>query len=338
MPFPHGNRDVVVTLGSHDAEMTRGTWIAAAALVVLAGCGDRTASEGAEGAEGVDALPAAVEGWKWQSFATLHFQVPDSWRRGSPDQWCTEGRDLTPSVLSPEASQTAALCTHPFQTYGARMIRVEDVTPDMADPDRTAAQAMGKYGDGIPGRAYPEGAVVEVVTSDEWAVAIVAPDQVTLDGIADSVTLSDVDSVGCSAEADRPTSQDGEPVIDGLDPKGVVTLCHYAGSGYLRLGEQFDAADSAAAIEAFRATVPGADPGDCDEPLPDWAQPWVEVRTGTDIFWAALATPNGCLGVGLTDGDETRSLSTDSLYWLMTTALDWSYDQSTPIPDQRRDS
>lgn len=316
--------------------MRRGTWIAVAVLAVaLSGCGERTASNDAEG---VEALPAAAEGWKWQSFATLHFQVPDSWQGGSPSQWCTDRRDMTPSVLRPGASQTLALCTHPHQTYGARIIRAEDVTPDMADPDRTAAQAMGKYGDGIPGRAYPEGAVVEVVTRDEWAVAIVAPDRATLDGIVDSVTSSDVDSVGCSAEADRPASHDGKPVIDGLDPKAVVTLCHYAGSGHLRLGEQFDAADSAAAIEAFRATEPGAEPGNCDEPLPDWVQPWIEIRVGDDTFWAALASPNGCLGVGLTDGADTRSLSTDSLYWLMSMGLDWSFDRSTPIPEQRRDN
>lgn len=307
----------------------------AAMVVALAGCGGQVASGDDEGAR---ALPAAADGWKWQSFATLHFQVPEGWRRGSPDQWCADPGDMTPRVLSPDASQTAVLCTHPFETYGARMLRVEDVTPDMADPDRTAAQAMGKYGDGVQGRAYPEGAVVEVVTRDEWAVAIVAPDQATLDGIADSVVSSDVDSLGCAAEAERPASNDGQPVIDGLDPEAIVTLCHYAGAGHLRMGERFDAADSAAAIEAFRATEPGAEPGDCGAELDEWPEPWVEVRVGDDTFWAALAGPNGCLGVGLTDGAETRRLSTESLYWLMSTALDWTFDQSTPLPEQRRDS
>jgi hypothetical protein len=212
-----------------------------AALNTTGGSGNGTGSIGVESAEQAG-LPA---GWHWESYANIEFGVPDSWKHGSPNQWCVGGDLKQAWVSRPNEAQTLVACLDPTNGYGAVVQDAEGVD---------SKKGVWEYP--ATGHEYPEGAWMTTMVSGDLAVSVATPDRATTEQIADSFRTFDLaDANGCPPRQDLP--QIGT-VADLRPPgSGPIVLCRYAGTtpGDNLAGSEGLSADRAQALLDALATA-----------------------------------------------------------------------------------
>jgi len=188
---------------------------------------DHVAVEGAE----QEGLPA---GWHWESYANIEFGVPDSWKHGSPNQWCVGG-DLEQAWVSrPNEVQTLVACLDPTNGYGAVISEhpIPGSGPALQEGQVPGepVQYTGKDGLYLDGSwlVYLNGAAPTGGDSfpEVW---VTTPDRATAQTIANSFRAFDrADANGCPPRQDLP--QIGT-VADLRPPdSGPIVLCRYSGT------------------------------------------------------------------------------------------------------------
>ncbi|WP_344175564.1 hypothetical protein [Kribbella lupini] len=263
----------------------------------------------------------AKPGWRWESYADVQLQVPDSWAQslwpGPPD--CTED-DWVPeaTVFRPGGMQGMALKLCP--------------TPK---PARQVAPSV-VFGGERPGVVQLAGGWVrETRKIGDHLITVTAGDDVLRRQIfASAAVVETVDSYGCAPQADRWVVR--PPAQGGLKSVGEVTgvsVCRYSVQGlpitpaghpedirYARL--QASSRLTGAADHLVRdllAAPPGVGPTFSDsrqctpEPSPDPGRDFLILRVqGTDHAQDVLYRYDSCHHNGTDDGSTLRQLTADT--------------------------
>jgi len=197
--------------------------VGAAALVAAVPVGITALNTGGNGpndgqmleSSSVTGLP---DGWHWESYANVEFGVPDSWKHGTPNQWCVSG-DLDQAWVSrPNEVQTLVACLDPTNGYGAVIL-------DVSATDLKS----GVWQYPASGHEYPAGAWMTSMVAGDLGVSVAAPDKATAETIADSFRAfgDGTDANGCASHQDIPRlgSATGLTAPDS----GAIVLCNYSG-------------------------------------------------------------------------------------------------------------
>jgi len=280
--------------------------VGAAALVAAVPVGITALNTGGSGGSGngqvaepnqVTGLP---DGWHWESYANVEFGVPNSWKHGSPNQWCVSG-DLDQAWVSrPNEAQTLVACLDPTNGYGAVIL-------DVSATDLKS----GVWQYPASGHEYPAGAWMTSMVAGDLGVSVAAPDKATAETIADSFrTFGDgTDANGCASHQDIP--QFGAATGLSSTDSGAIVLCNYSGwmTGDNLTGSQPLSADRAQALLDALATAKddgsGVPAAECFVEDPDAI---MILRGGEPLGWA-FNTMCSESGVDLGGGD-TLPMST----------------------------
>ena len=223
----------------------------------------------------VEGLPA---GWHWESYANVEFGVPNSWKHGSPNQWCVGGGGLDQAWVSrPNEAQTLVACMDPTNGYGAVIL-------DVSATDLKS----GVWQYPANGHEYPAGAWMTSMVAGDLGVSVAAPDKATAEAIADSFrAFEGTDANGCASQQDIP--QFGAATGLSSPDSGPVVLCTYSGTtpGANLAGSEPLSADRAQALLDALATAKddGAGMGmpECASLDPDGV---LILRGGQPLGWA----------------------------------------------------
>jgi len=290
--------------------------VGAAVLVAAVPVGITALNSGGNGSGGspiaaeldqpaVEGLPA---GWHWESYANVEFGVPDSWKHGSPNQWCVNG-DLDQAWVSrPNEAQTLVACMDPMNGYGATI--GANGTP----------KSPGEVWQYTQGNEFPHNAWIITMAVGGVETLVVAPDQATAQQIADSYrTFEGTDANGCATQQDIP--QFGAATGLSSPDSGPVVLCTYSGTtpGANLAGSEPLSADRAQALLDALATAKddgsGVPAAECFVEDPDAI---MILRGGEPLGWA-FNTMCSESGVDLGGGD-TLPMSTKVMLALVGSA------------------
>ena len=280
---------------------TAGSIVGAAALVAAIPVGFAALNNGGSG-PGQGAIAAETStaaglpaGWHWESYANIEFGVPDSWKHGSPNQWCVGGDLAQAWVSRPNEVQTLVACLEPANGYGAEIgIHPIPGSGPVLHPGQKPGEPVPYNG---RGDFFPAGSWLVYLGADEGIpggdgdfveVRVTAPDQATAQGIADSFrTFDGTDANGCA-------SRQGIPRIGtatGLSARdsGPIVLCTYSGTtpGANLAGSEPLSADRARALLDAMATAKddgsGVPAAECFAEDPDAT---LILRGGDPLGWA----------------------------------------------------
>ena len=239
----------------------------------------------------VEGLPA---GWHWESYANVEFGVPDSWKHGTPNQWCVSGDRDQGWVSRPNEVSTLVACMDPTNGFGAVIL-------DVSATDLKSG--VWQYPAG--GHEYPAGAWMTSMVAGDLGVSVAAPDQATAETIADSFrTFADgADANGCAPHQAIP--QLGSATGLTAPESGPIVLCNYSGwmTGDNLTGSEPMSADRAQALLDALATAKddgsGVPAAECFVEDPDAI---LILRGGEPLGWA-FNTMCSESGVDLGDGN-----------------------------------
>jgi hypothetical protein len=277
----------------------RRTWsgaLAAAVVVAAIPVGLSVLGNGAGPGKGPDqvtvesAQDGLPDGWHWEAYGNIEFGVPDSWKHGSPNQWCVGGDLTQPWVSRPNEAQTLVYCEKPVNGYGAVIGAVE-------------MPKTGIWQYPASGGAYPDGAWMTVVGSGDLAVTVAAPDRATTQQIADSYrTIASTDANGCATQQDIPRIGTA-PVMTPPD-SGPIVLCTYSGTatGANLAGSQALSADRARALLDALAAARTSDGMAMDDCAAIDADGTLILRGGEPLGWSFNT---GCSDSGVDVGGGT---------------------------------
>ncbi|ONI66874.1 hypothetical protein BWI15_27175 [Kribbella sp. ALI-6-A] len=280
-------------------------------------------SDAATGVAADGEAAPAKPGWRWETYADVQLQVPESWAQslwaGPPD--CTEDDWV------PEATV--------FRPGGMRGLALKVcATPK---PARQVAPSVVFDGE-RPGVVQLAGGWVrETRKFGDHLVTVTAGDDILRRQIFESADVVEtVDSYGCAPLADRRAAR--PPAQGGLKSVGEITgvgVCRYSIGGlpiaptgggpenirYARLQASSRLTGTAAdrLVRDLVAAPPGvgptfSDPRRCPpEPSPDLGHDFLILRVqGTDHAQDVLYRYDGCRHHGTDDGSTLRQLTADT--------------------------
>jgi hypothetical protein len=295
------------------ARRRRTTWVAVAAAVAVAAIpvgfavvrgGDSSAPVPSVSSPTVSPVS---DGWRWESYRDVEFQVPDSWGYGNINAWCFG--NAQPVVDRPNVGPGTG-CS-PTTGYGAWL--GSSALVDLAVPNGSVWQ----WTDGPD--TYPVGSWLSIVLRGDVALHVVAESQATALHIAQSVrVVADVDSHGCAPVAEMDSDIVGPPVLPSLESAHDVSVCLYDVSAGPHLEELLVRSDRLSdgsgqrLLDALRsASALGQSQITCPKLVR--AQAFLVHLPGGDVW---LNPGHDCRPEGILDGGDIRHLTADVLYAL----------------------
>lgn len=252
--------------------------------------------------------PAALGGWRWESWGGVQVQVPGDWGHGDLTQWCVDAGASGPAVDRPELRSTHALCSlhdNGRPTYtGGLLLRQADDGPrlsraDVAPYASTSIRTVG-------------GVTLTVVdTEPAVAGAILAS--------AEAVGARDVN--GCRPRRDRrgspvPANRSRGEAIPRAGSVVAVSVCRYGFTGWprptllsSRLLSGRPADRLVTALRAAPVETPSSAPAGCRVPTREFAvlELWAGYATGRPS--SVVVNYDGCRGHGIDNGASMRGLT-----------------------------
>jgi len=291
---------------------------AAAAVAVVLPVGwvgatddEAPARRGPRVAPGSVLSPAALGGWRWESWGGVQVQVPAGWGQGDLTQWCVRAGPHGPAVDRPELRGPHAPCSayadgRPTYTAGLLLRRAED-GPRLSRADVAPSASA---------RIRTVGGVTLTVVDMDPAVgsAILASAEVVGPRDVNGCTPRR-DSTPSAPSARSANRSPGAP-IPRAGPVVAVSVCRYGLNGWphptllsSRLLSGGPADRLVAAVRSAPVRAPSSAPGGCRLPAQEFAvlELWAGYSTGRPT--SVVLNYDGCRGHAIDDGTSVRGLT-----------------------------
>lgn len=279
-------------------------------LLALTGCAAAEAAKNTQPAAAQES-DAPPEGWRWESYEDVRLAVPDDWGYGTTGRpWCQSEDEEEPFVGRPGYVREMA-CVGNDDTQvdvGGRFVwfGVEEPT---AEPARIAKQLSDPVVQGD--RAAIQAGVVRIYVQVEADIR---------QKILDSISFTEVDHNGCSADAPykgNPAWRPQGPAVDEITDVQSITACRYSDArllSSLRLnGDQ--AQEAQAALAAAPEGGGPFNPAASCVPVEMEAEAVEQIVLQIDAAQDATVSLRygGCSSTGQDDGTTVRTLTRESL-------------------------
>jgi hypothetical protein len=275
-------------------------------------------------ASGRAAIESAAPGWRWEMWANVQLQVPDTWDRAQDlRRACFIEDQLDGFVSRPSDGGIMEDCPDWAQA--------PTTMPNLAFLDEFAFP--GTPGPGT--RSYPH-AKVTVAKVGSVSVMITAPGDALTRRILDSAQMVvGADAAGCPVGAQAPILGHAVPTgpsIAHLTDVDLVSVCRYYRGGLSYAFTQ-SGVKATALVTALRAAPTGAGP---DNPK-DCELDATEEQAGLYRLWSADSATDvwvhwdPCRGHGIDDGTSTRRLTADTLVPFVGVAFSGGVSKSVPL-------
>jgi hypothetical protein len=256
-------------------------------------------------ASGRAAIEPAAPGWRWEMWANVQLQVPDTWDRNQDIFQACSLKDETPGFVS----------------RGDTGSGIMEICPDWAQAPTSRPNVA--FVDAFPGapepgtRSYPNGTVtVKKIGSVE--VMVTAKDAALRRRILDSAeVVTGTNAAGCPVAAQIPAfghAASTGPSVADVRSADLVSVCRYR-FGSASYAFTLSGTKAAAVVTALRQAPGGVgpnDPKDCEPAEPEDDVGLYRLWSGSHSsdVWVHWDT---CRGHGIDDGTGTRRLTADVL-------------------------
>ena len=269
-----------------------------AAVAVPVGVAVVVTGDGPGGRDRSTAADGVPTDWRTETWRDLSLRVPSDWGRGGGTDWCTSGRgvdDTAPQVSRPGGVTPAIACS-PAYGYGAHFLE-----PSGGELPPGTEGVVQRY----QGERYPDGSWIGYAATGQAAVWVVAADRTTARQVLDSTEpVAGVDAHGCATflSMAAPTGSDR------------ISVCRYAGDGWLEQSELLSESDSRLAVAAVAAAPPA--PRSARRCFWEKLLERPAITLGSEHFNATVLL-EGCHAVDPAGGVVPRELTRDVLYWAL---------------------
>ncbi|QBR93564.1 hypothetical protein [Nocardioides euryhalodurans] len=252
-----------------------------------------------------DSVPT---GWRTETWRDLSLSVPPEWTWGGGTSWCTEGSlEEAGSQVSRPGGMVPAIACEPSYGYGAHFLE-----PSRGELPPGTEGAVQQY----RGSRYPEDSWIGYVSTGQAAVWVVTDERTLTRQVLDSVEpVGEVDANGCATRLE----------MSAPSTSGRVSVCRYAGDGWLEQSELLSKAGSQQAAAAL-GSAPPAEGHLCASTSA------VTVRLVGGGVDATLDLT--CEELVLTYGQ--RRLTEDVLYWALSPGWSGAVSDDVPLPPHLR--
>jgi hypothetical protein len=275
-------------------------------------------------ASGRTAIRAAAPGWRWEMWANVQLQVPDTWVRNQDIlQACSIRAGDSPGFVSrPDAGAG-------FMEFCPNWMQAPTSAPNLT------------FLDGLPGappepgtRIYPNGTLTVRQVGAARVMVTTRDDALRRQILASAEIVDGTDAAGCPVGIGFPAlgrATSTGPSIADVHDVDLVSVCRYH-PGSLSYAFTLSGAKAAALVSALQRAPAGSgpdDPKDCEEGEPEnqaglyrlWSGP-----TATDV-WLHWDT---CRGHGIDDGRNAYRLTADALTPFLGVAFGGGVSKSVP--------
>jgi len=273
-------------------------------------------------ASGRAAIVPAAPGWRWEMWANVQLQVPDSWDRSQDIRRACYIEDQIPGFVSrPDASFFMETCSN--------WTEVPTSFPNAAFLERFPGTPK-------PGtRTYPNGTVTIKKIGATEVMVTTKTDALRRRILGSAEVVTGTNSAGCPVGAQIPAFEHAAstgPSVADVRNVDLVSVCRYH-PGSVSYSFTLSGAKAVAVVKALREAPTGVgpnDPKDCEPGEP-------EDEAGLYRLWSgSLATDvwvhwGSCRGHGIDDGTSTRRLSADVLAPFIGVAFGGGTSKSVPI-------
>jgi len=272
-------------------------------------------------ASGRSAIEPAAPGWRWEMWANVQLQVPDTWDRNRDiHRECRIDDDIPGFVSRPDGSGIMEFC--PDWTQASTTL------PSLAFLDALPETPT-------PGtRTYPNGTVTVRKVGSTKVMVTAKDDALRRRILGSAEVVTGTNAAGCPVGAHIPAVAHAVatgPSIADLRNLDLISICRYH-PGSVAYSYTQSGAKAAAIVAALRRADTGVgpnDPKDCVAGLPENDAGLYRLWSGSVVTDVWVHWDN-CVGHGIDDSTSTRRLTADVLAPLIGVAYGGGTSKSVP--------